>query len=81
MMEQADPIKYPKWLMDHDVKSGELSIYIHIAKPNAVKLLAAGVSSIADWLDEIPNELTFNSLAWFALKSGVMTEKMYGSFR
>jgi hypothetical protein len=80
MLEQADPVKYPKWLMDHPVKGDELSIYIHIAKPNAPALLKQGVSSIADWLDPVPNELTFNSLAWFALKSGCMTEKMYGSF-
>jgi hypothetical protein len=50
-----------------------------MAKPNAQALLRKGVSSIADWLDEIPNAQTFNDISWFLLKSGIFTEKMYGS--
>lgn len=80
LVQQADPVKYPKWLMNHPVKDDERSVFIHIAKPNAVALLKKGVSTIGDWLDEITNPTTFNTLALFALNSGCMTEKMYGSF-
>ena len=80
LLQQADPLKYPKWLMDHPVKDDERTVYIHMAKPDAPARLKKGVSSIADWLDEIPNPLTFDSLAWFLLKSGLWTEKMYGSY-
>ena len=79
LAQQSDPIKYPKWLMNHPVKDDERSVYIHMAKPNAQALLRKGVSSIADWLDEIPNAQTFNDISWFLLKSGIFTEKMYGS--
>jgi hypothetical protein len=79
LAQQSDPAKYPKWLMNHPVKDDERSVYIHMAKPNAQALLRKGVSSIADWLDEIPNAQTFNDISWFLLKSGIFTEKMYGS--
>jgi hypothetical protein len=78
-MEQADPIKYPKWLMHDPVKDAELSVFIHMAKPNAVKLLKSGVGNHGEWLDEISNRSTFDTLAWFALRAGIFTEQMYGS--
>jgi hypothetical protein len=79
LMEQQDPIKYPKWLMEGAVKDAELSVFIHMAKPNAVKLLAKGVGNIGEWLDEITNRSTFDTLAWYCLHKGIFTEQMYGS--
>ena len=81
MAQQNDPVKYPKWLMDHAVKDDERAIYIHIAKPNAVQLLKKGVSNIGEWLDPISEPWQFDAIAYFLLKSGLWTEKMYGSFR
>jgi len=79
LIQQQDPIKYPKWLHDSAVKQAERSVYIHMAKPNARRLLAAGVSNHQEWLDEITNEKTYNSIALFLLKAGLFTEQMYGS--
>jgi hypothetical protein len=81
LLEQSDPVKYPKWLMEHAVKNAELTVYIHMAMPNAPAILKSGVSSIDEWLDPIPNELTFNSIAKFCLTKGIFTEQMYGSIR
>ena len=70
LAQQNDLTRYPKWLMDHAVKDDERSVYIHIAKPNAVQLLKKGVSNIGEWLDPISEQWQFDTIAYFLLKSG-----------
>jgi hypothetical protein len=82
LARQKDEEKYPKWLMDHPVKQTERSIFIHIAKPDAAKLIRSGrVSNIGDWLDAIGDQWIFDSIAYFLLQQHVFTEQMYGTIR
>ena len=76
MMEQADPVKFPKWLMDHPVKRTELKI--HVAR---VKSKPAGKDD-RGWLEWLPDDpagdRVFDSIAHFLLRRQVISEAMYG---
>lgn len=90
--EQTNPDKYPKWLMDSDVKKTELNTYIHSVKapydknPNLVLrdstiMDPAGQTRVDKWLQEITNPWIFDTVAYFLLKNHIITEEMYGSIR
>jgi len=76
MLEQTDPARFPKWLMEHPVKRTELKI--HIAR---VKSKPAGKDD-RGWLEFLPDTQAgvriFDSIAQFLLKRQVITEAMYG---
>lgn len=87
--EQRDPVKYPSWLMDSDVKKTELSVYIHTILPPYVtnptlvakdpKIInVASQTRIHLWLSEISVNWVFDTVAYFLLQKNVITQEMYG---
>jgi hypothetical protein len=91
-LEQSSVIKYPKWLMDSDVKKTELSTYIHSVKSPYNKNPSAVLNdrSITDttaqtrvdkWLQEIITPWVFDTVAFFLLKNHIITEEMYGKMK
>lgn len=90
LIEQADTIKYPKWLMDSQVKQTELSIYIHLVKhpysdnPSLVTAdnnitTPTAQTRVHKWLDEVSTEWMFDTVAFFLLKNHIINEEMYGA--
>jgi len=90
LLEQQDPAKYPKWLMDSPQKSGELSVHIHTIKPpySSNPILVAKDRAIMDttaqtrvhlWLSEIGLSWVFDTVAYYLLKNKIITEEMYGT--
>ena len=73
---ETDPIRFPKWLMEHPVKRTALKI--HIAR---VKSKPTGKDD-RGWLEFLPDTPAgvriFDSIAQFLLKRQVITEAMYG---
>ena len=91
-LEQQDTSKYPKWLMDSDVKKSELDIYIHTVIPpyNKDPRLVIRDRTITDvssqtrvhkWLQEITEPWIFDTLAYFLLKDKIITQEMYGKIK
>ena len=76
MLEQTDPVRFPKWLMEHPVKRTELKIHIARVKSKPVGKDDRG------WLEFLPDTQAgvriFDSIAQFLLKRQVITEAMYG---
>jgi hypothetical protein len=91
-LEQQDTNKYPKWLMDSDVKKSELDIYIHTVMPpyNTDPRLVTRDRNITDvtgqtrvhkWLQEITEPWVFDTVAYFLLKNKIITQEMYGKIK
>jgi hypothetical protein len=76
LLEQQDPEKYPEWLMKDPVKKTELKVYIYLATrlPKQVPVLR----SHEDWLTHISDPTMFDTLAYFLLRNGIISEEMYG---
>ena len=79
MARQTDPVRFPGWLMHHQVKKTELQV--HIAK---VLRKPAGKDD-RSWIEFLPDnpvaDKIFESIAYYLLRRGVLTEEMYGSER
>jgi hypothetical protein len=91
-LEQSDTSKYPKWLMDSDVKKSELDIYIHaVMSPyNTDPRLVTKDRSITDvggqtrvhkWLSEITTPWVFDTVAYFLLKNNIISQEWYGKIK
>jgi hypothetical protein len=76
MAEQQDPEKYPKWLMDDPVKNTELKIFIYLVTKHPKQV--PNMSSFEDWLSHIGDPIMQDTLAYFLLRKGVISEQMYG---
>lgn len=87
-LEQKDPAKYPKWLMDSKEKSTELSIYIHSVKPpynlNPARVVQDSAittptaqTRTAKWLQEIQETWVFDTVSYFLLNNKIITPEMY----
>lgn len=75
---QRDTDKYPIWLFDTLAKQAEKSIYIHVVKPGGIKKAkSGGVNQLDDWLDAIKDEWIFDSVAYFLMQNGIITEEMF----
>jgi hypothetical protein len=75
-LEQQDPEKYPEWLMKHPVKKTELSVYIYAVTRHWKEVPV--LRSHEDWLAHIADPVIFDTLAYFLLSRGVISEDMYG---
>lgn len=91
-LEQQDPTKYPKWLMDSSLKEGELTIHIHTIKPPYADnpMLVARDRAIIDataqtrvhlWLSEIGLPWVFDTVAYYLLKNNIINQDMYGKMK
>lgn len=74
-MKQKDPTKYPVWLMDHPVKKTELSTYIYRVK----RPPDSNDRTHEAWLDQIIDSTLFDTIAYYLLQQGIITQEMYGS--
>ena len=76
LSEQTDPVKFPKWLMEHPVKRTELKIHIALVKRKPIS------KDDRDWLEWLPDteegDKIFDSIAYFLLRRQVISEEMYG---
>lgn len=74
LARQRDPVKYPEWLMKSPEKQAERNIHIYAVKchPSQVGVLR----SHEDWLEHITNDQTFDALAYFLEKSGVVKDQV-----
>lgn len=88
-LEQQDTEKYPKWLMDSQLKKTELSIHIHSVLPpySSNPILVTKDPKIMDttaqtrvhlWLGEIATPWVFDTLAYYLLQNKIITQDMYG---
>ena len=68
---QNDPVLYPEWLMKHPVKKTELRIYIYLVlrKPSG--------RYDRDWILPLDDDRIFESISYFLLRKGVVTEEMF----
>ena len=74
LMKQKDPARFPKWLMDHPVKKTELSTYIYRVK----RLPAKEMRTHEEWLEHVADTITFDTICFFLLKNGIITQEAYG---
>lgn len=76
LAEQQNTNLYPEHVMKSDVKKTELKTYIYSVHtlPRKVKIM----HNFEDWLVHVVDVPTFDTLAYFLLKSGIFTVEMYG---
>lgn len=78
LWRQQDAEKFPKWLFDTAAKQAERSVYIHVVKPDGIKRVKDGrVNQLDDWLDAIRQPWVFDSIAYFLMQNGIISEEMY----
>ena len=68
---QQDPVKYPSWLMHHPVKKTELQIHIY----QVVRRPADRYDR--SWIAPLESDIVFDTIAWFLLRKGILTEEMF----
>ncbi len=73
-----DMEKYPEWLMKTKEKQNERMIFIHqvYRHPKDISVMR----SHEDWLTPITDPSTFDTVAYFLSKSGVLTAEQYKRF-
>lgn len=79
LARQSDVVKYPRWLMHHDVKKTELQYFIGMA----AKKPTADTKSLDEWLvpveEVFPNaDWIYDVMCWYLLKKGIILENFYG---
>jgi hypothetical protein len=77
LLEQQDPSLYPEYLMKDPVKKTELKTYIYQVTKHWKEVPI--LRSHEDWLSHIADVPTFDTIAYFLLKYGIISEEMFGS--
>ena len=77
LARQQDQEKFPEWLMKNQVKKTELSIHIYQVKCKPFAMMA----SHEDWLEHVDDPCVFDTLAFYLLQSGMISEQMFRSLR
>lgn len=77
LARQQDAAKYPEWLMKSPEKQAERMVYIYSVKchPKSVPVMR----SHEDWLSHIADVTTFDTLAYFLYRQGVIDQKVYST--
>lgn len=84
LARQADPEKFPRWLMVNSVKQTELHIHLLEAKANPTPIAKVkGLSEVwfQQWLREIPSDEAgdsiHQSLSYFLISNKLVREEMF----
>jgi hypothetical protein len=77
LARQKNPDKFPEWLMKNQVKKTELSIHIYRVKCKPYDTM----TSHEDWLEHVEDPWVFDTLAFYLLQSGMISEQMFRSLR
>lgn len=77
LARQADPAKYPEWLIKSPEKQAERRVHIYMVKchPDSVSILR----SHEDWLSHVADPSIFDSLAFFLNRHQVIDDKVYAT--
>lgn len=80
LVRQQDPVKFPAWLMKHQVKTTELHIHILRARCNPKPLIASKGTSeewYRQWLAEIEEDWMHQTLTYYLLHNNFVSESFY----
>jgi hypothetical protein len=81
MRRQRDPERFPRWLMQHPVKSTELHIHILEAVANPKPFIASlGKSEewYQRWLNEVREDWMHETVSYYLLHNRLVREGFYG---